>query len=310
MFVHETVLLQETLTALQPADGGTFIDCTVGGGGHTEQLLRASAPTGRVLGLDQDDAALAAANLRLHEFTDRLELVRTNFRHIESVARSTDFFPVDGIVFDLGVSSPQFDVTERGFTYREDGPLDMRMDRRQVVTAAHLLAELPEDELAQIFFQYGEERFARRIAANIVERRSQKPLTTTKELAEIVKESIPAATRRTGPHPARRTFQALRMAVNEELKALEEGVRGAFQVLSSGGRLAVISFHSLEDRMVKSLFREFAEGCICPPDFPVCRCGRQPMAKLVPRKAIVPSEREVAENPRARSAKLRVLEKL
>jgi 16S rRNA (cytosine1402-N4)-methyltransferase len=237
-------------------------------------------------------------------------LVRTNFRDVARVARVHGFAPVDGVVFDLGVSSPQLDEAERGFSYRHDAPLDMRMDPSADRTAADLVNELPEDALADILFRYGEERFSRRIARFIVERRRRHRIETTGELAELVKAAIPAPARRSGPHPARRTFQALRIAVNDELGALEEALAGAFEVLAPGGRMAVITFHSLEDRMVKQAFAAWAKGCICPPELPVCQCGRRPQGRLLQRKPITPGNEEIERNPRARSAKLRGIEKL
>jgi 16S rRNA (cytosine1402-N4)-methyltransferase len=309
-FAHTTVLLEETVDAVLPRDGGRYIDCTLGGAGHSERLLEKSSPGGEVLAFDQDQSAIDHAKGRLAPYRNRVHFVHCNFRHIEQVAKAHGFYPVDGILFDLGVSSPQFDEGERGFSYRFDAPLDMRMDVRQPQTAADLVNHLPEEELARIFFQYGEEKFSRAIARAIVRVRADHPIQTTGELADIVKAAIPAAARRHGPHPARRVFQALRIAVNDELSALEEALQGAFRVLKSGGRLAVISFHSLEDRIVKQAFQEWAKGCTCPPDFPVCRCGNEPQARLVTRKPVVPSAEEIQANPRSRSAKLRVLEKL
>ncbi|MCL6599056.1 MAG: 16S rRNA (cytosine(1402)-N(4))-methyltransferase RsmH [Alicyclobacillus macrosporangiidus] len=309
-FVHVSVLLEETVEGMAPRDGGRYVDCTLGGGGHAQRILEASAPSGRLLALDQDEAAIAHAGERLKPYGDRVILVQENFRHVRRCVERAQFGPVDGVVFDLGVSSPQFDEPERGFSYRHDAALDMRMDRRQTLTAADLVNEASEEELARIFFEYGEEKFSRRVARAIVRRREMGRIETTGELAEIVREAIPAPARRSGPHPARRVFQALRIAVNDELGALREGLEGAFAVLAPGGRLAVITFHSLEDRLVKKRFAEWCQGCVCPPDFPVCTCGRTAQARLVTRKPIVPSEAEVADNPRARSAKLRILERL
>jgi 16S rRNA (cytosine1402-N4)-methyltransferase len=309
-FAHTTVLLDETVDAVLPRDGGRYIDCTLGGAGHSERLLEKSSPGGEVLAFDQDQSAIDHAKRRLAQYRNRVHFAHCNFRYIEQEATARGFAPADGILFDLGVSSPQFDEGERGFSYRFDAPLDMRMDVRQERTAADLVNHLSEQELAHIFFEYGEEKFSRAIARAIVRTRADGPIQTTGELAEIVKAAIPAAARRHGPHPARRVFQALRIAVNDELAALEEALHGAFRVLKSGGRLAVISFHSLEDRIVKQTFQEWAKGCTCPPDFPVCRCGNQPKARLVTKKPVLPSARELENNPRSRSAKLRVLEKL
>ncbi|MCL6453079.1 MAG: 16S rRNA (cytosine(1402)-N(4))-methyltransferase RsmH [Alicyclobacillus sp.] len=308
-FVHETVLLEETVASLQPRDGGRYIDCTVGGGGHTERLLEQSSPTGRVLGLDQDESALAHARARLARFGSRVQLVHANFRHLAASAAAHGFEGADGVVFDLGVSSPQFDIGERGFSYRQDAPLDMRMDRGSDRTAAELLATLDETALANLFFEYGEEKFSRTIARRIVRAREAGPIETTGQLAEIVKSAIPAAARRTGPHPARRVFQALRIAVNDEIGALREGLAQAFEVVRAGGCIAVITFHSLEDRIVKRTFAEWCTGCTCPPEFPVCVCGKTARAEPALRKSVSPSDVEVRRNPRSRSARLRAVRK-
>ena len=306
-FHHLPVLLPAVLEALKPEPGRRYLDGTVGGGGHSRAILQASSPDGRLLGLDQDPAALAAAQQQLAAFGDRVLLRRANFRRLAEVVEATAFQPVDGILFDIGVSSPQLDEGERGFSFHQDTPLDMRMDPEGAVTARDLVNQLPAPELARILSEYGEERWAKRIAEFIVQRR---PLETTGELVEAIKAAIPAAARRTGPHPARRTFQALRIAVNDELGALQTGLEQALQVLAPGGRLAVITFHSLEDRIVKQTFVDWAKGCICPPDLPVCVCGRKPRARLVTRKPVTAGEAELSANPRARSAKLRAVEKL
>lgn len=308
-FLHQTVLLDEAVAALQPHDGGTYVDCTFGAGGHTRQLLHACRPSGRVIALDQDDWAIAQARDVLEAEGDRFTLVRSNFRDLGRIAADQAWQTVDGVLFDLGVSSPQFDEAERGFSYRFDAPLDMRMDTSQPLRAIDLVNHSSEGELTTIFQEYGEERFARRIAQRIVRQRTTHSIETTGELADLVKNAIPAATRRTGPHPARRVFQALRIAVNDELGALREALAAAFDIVAPGGRLAVITFHSLEDRIVKHAFVQWSTGCICPPDFPVCQCGRSPAARIVTRKAIVPQAEEIEQNPRARSARLRVLEK-
>lgn len=308
-FVHETVLLEETVDSVEPRDGGAYIDCTVGGAGHTERLLERSGPSGRVLGLDQDETALTHARQRLEPFGSRVQLAHANFRSLSETAARCGFRDVDGVVFDLGVSSPQFDVGERGFSYRLDAPLDMRMDRRGPETAATLVNRLEEQELVRICFEYGEEKFSRAIARRIVREREKKPIETTAELADLIKSAIPAAARRTGPHPARRVFQALRIAVNDEMGALESALNQAFEVVQNGGRVAVITFHSLEDRLVKRQFAEWCKGCICPPQFPVCVCGKTPRAKWTRRKPLTPGEVELSRNPRARSARLRVVEK-
>lgn len=310
-FEHKPVLFAQTLAGLNLHPGGTYVDGTLGGGGHTEGILQAIGPDGRVIGIDQDGEALQAASERLKDFGGRLVPVRANFAEIEQVLAEQGITAVDGVLLDIGVSSRQLDAAERGFSYMQDGPLDMRMDRRGDRTAADLLAELSAEELANIIYRYGEERFSRRIAARIVEFREREPLHSTRQLAELVTAAIPAARRRKeAQHPAKRTFQALRIAVNDELGVLERGLAAAFAVLRPGGRLAVITFHSLEDRIVKEYFAGLAKGCDCPPEFPVCVCGKTPQARLIRRKPVVAEPEELAENPRARSAKLRVIEKL
>ncbi|ATY84720.1 16S rRNA (cytosine(1402)-N(4))-methyltransferase [Kyrpidia spormannii] len=310
-FRHEPVLLNEVLAILQPRPGGLYVDGTVGGGGHAQAILEASAPDGRLIGIDQDDEALTASKERLTRYGGRVTTVKGNFRHIKEILWSLGVIEgVDGILLDVGLSSPQVDEAERGFSYRLDAPLDMRMDLSGTLTARDIVNSWPEAELARVVRDYGEERWAGRIAKAIVRRRQRQAIETTGELAELVKEAIPAASRRHGPHPARRTFQALRIAVNDELGALEEGVKGALDVLRPGGRLAVIAFHSLEDRIVKRILAEEARSCICPPEAPVCTCGRRPRVRLIGRRPIVPGPEELARNPRARSAKLRGAERL
>ncbi len=310
-FKHLPVLFAEVMQNLGLAPGGVYVDGTLGGGGHTEGILRRTAPDGVVIGVDRDADAIAAATARLAPFGERFRPVRANFAELASVLRELDIPAVNGVLLDIGVSSYQLDTPERGFSYMNDGPLDMRMDKRGGATAAELLSRLSGEELADIIYKYGEERFSRRIAQAIVAARQQQPITGTRQLADIVAAAIPAAARRKEKqHPAKRTFQALRIAVNDELGALEQGLAAGFAALSPGGRLAVITFHSLEDRIVKTYFAGLCQGCICPPEFPVCVCGRQPEGRLLQRKAIVASEAETAANPRARSAKLRVIEKL
>jgi len=311
---HTPVLLAEVTQQLSPTDGSIFVDCTLGGAGHAKRIAELVAPTGIVVGIDQDDAALAAAadTLRLgQQNPPTIVLVKGNFADLDSLLLEARVPYVDAFLFDLGVSSPQLDVVGRGFTYQEDVPLDMRMDPSSShLTAADIVNTYPEAEIARILREYGEERWASRIAAFIVAARGRHPVMTTGELVEIVKSAIPASARRTGGHPARRTFQALRIEVNHELAALERGVRQAVFWLASGGRIAVISYQSLEDRIVKRLFGEYAQGCVCPPDLPVCRCGRKPVLQIVTKRPVVPSEDEVRRNPRARSARLRVAERL
>lgn len=306
-FHHLPVLLEEVLEGLRPFTGGRYVDCTVGGGGHSRAILEASEPAGRLLGLDQDPAALEAAGKALAPFGSRVTLKKANFRRLLEAAREAGFDQADGVLFDIGVSSPQLDEGERGFSFHQDAPLDMRMDPEGPVTARDLVNGLEAAELTRLLRDYGEERWARRIADFIVRNR---PLETTGQLVEVIKAAIPAAARRTGPHPARRTFQALRIAVNDELGALEEGLGQALDLVRPGGRVAVITFHSLEDRIVKQAMQAWARGCSCPPDLPVCVCGRKPRARLVSRKPLTAGEEELSRNPRSRSAKLRLAEKL
>ena len=306
-FHHLPVLLDEVLEGLRPFTGGRYVDCTVGGGGHSRAILEASEPAGRLLGLDQDPAALEAAGKALAPFGSRVTLKKANFRRLLEAAREAGFDQADGVLFDIGVSSPQLDEGERGFSFHQDAPLDMRMDPEGPVTARDLVNGLEAAELTRLLRDYGEERWARRIADFIVRNR---PLETTGQLVEVIKAAIPAAARRTGPHPARRTFQALRIAVNDELGALEEGLGQALDLVRPGGRVAVITFHSLEDRIVKQAMQAWARGCSCPPDLPVCVCGRKPRARLVSRKPLTAGEEELSRNPRSRSAKLRLAEKL
>lgn len=310
-FQHQPVLMNQTLNSLKLRPGGVYLDGTLGGGGHTEAILQATEPDGKVIGLDQDDEALAAASQRLKPFGERFCPIRANFAEMEQVLAAEGIAGLDGVLLDIGVSSHQLDEPDRGFSYMQDGPLDMRMDRRGGQTAADLVAKLSESELANLIYRYGEEKFSRRIARRIVEQRAQTPIESTKQLAELISAAIPAAQRRKEKqHPAKRTFQALRIAVNDELGVLERGLVAAFASLKSGGRLSVITFHSLEDRIVKNYFAGLAKGCECPPDFPVCVCGKQPQALLITRRPQTATEDELQSNPRARSAKLRTVEKL
>ncbi|OUM95936.1 MAG: 16S rRNA (cytosine(1402)-N(4))-methyltransferase [Thermobacillus sp. ZCTH02-B1] len=316
MYHHVTVLLEEAVDGLKVKPDGIYVDCTLGGAGHSERIVAQLREGGRLIAFDRDEAAIEHARARLAPYMDRVTLIRSNFRHLrekllEAGVPARDGVPqVDGILFDLGVSSPQLDEAERGFGYRHDAPLDMRMDRTQELTAADIVNGWDERAIAEILDRYGEERFARRIARAIVEARRRRPIATTGELAEIVKEAIPAAARRTGGHPARRSFQALRIAVNDELGAEEEALHQAVACLKPGGRVAVITFHSLEDRICKRVFAQYVGNCTCPPDFPVCACGARGVLRPVNRKPIEPGADEIAANPRARSAKLRIAEKL
>ena len=310
-FQHLPVLFAETMQALVTNPDGIYVDGTLGGGGHAEGILQRTSPNGVLIGIDRDADARLAAGQRLAKFGSRFVPYQANFADLGAVLANLQIPAVDGVLLDIGVSSYQLDTPERGFSYMQDGALDMRMDRSGGRTAADLLAELSTEELADIIYKYGEERFSRRIARRITEEREQRPITGTVQLADLVASAIPAAARRQEKqHPAKRTFQALRIAVNDELGVLERGLRAGFAALKPGGRLAVITFHSLEDRIVKEYFASLCRGCICPPDFPVCVCGKTPQGRLLSRKPQTASPKELEANPRARSAKLRVIEKL
>jgi 16S rRNA (cytosine1402-N4)-methyltransferase len=307
---HRPVLLKETLKYLVPERGGLFVDCTVGLGGHSEAILK-SSPDTRIIGLDLDPAALEYSRQRLASFGERFRAVHGNFRKIETVLREAGERDPNGVLVDLGVSSLQFDSPERGFSFRYDAPLDMRMDPEAGATAADLLQELSESEIARIIFEFGEERHSRRIARRIVERREQgKPVSTTAELAELVRLAAGGSRKRQQIHPATRTFQALRIAVNKELEGLGEFVETAVDVLAGDGRFVAISFHSLEDRIVKRELRRLSGHCECPPRLPVCSCGAREVVEILTRRPVTPGDPEIEENPRARSAKLRAVRKL
>jgi 16S rRNA (cytosine1402-N4)-methyltransferase len=308
-FTHRPVLLQECVEALNIRPEGVYLDGTLGRAGHSEQIAR-RLTTGRLICVDRDQTALDAARERLAPWMDRTTLVHSNFDQVDAILDKLSLSGVDGMLFDLGVSSPQLDDGSRGFSYMADAPLDMRMDREEGLTAADIVNRWPQEELRRIISQYGEERCAPQIAGAIVRRRRDKPVSTTLELVEIIKSAMPAKALREKQHPAKRTFQAIRIAVNDELASVERMLQRAVPRLNQGGRLAVITFHSLEDRVVKTGLAGFARGCTCPPDFPVCVCGKTPDIRLVNKKPILPSQREVEENPRARSAKLRAAEKL
>ena len=309
VYTHRPVLLDECLRALQIRPDGIYVDGTLGRAGHSREIAK-RLRTGRLIAIDRDQAALDAARERLRGYLDRVTLVHGNFRQLPELLYTLNVPAVDGILLDLGVSSPQLDDPERGFSYQKDAPLDMRMDRSQSLTAADIVNQWPEEELREILRGWGEERYAARIASAIVRRRSQSPIETTGQLVEVIRRAMPAAALREKQHPAKRSFQALRIAVNDELSALSDAVSEAIALLNPGGRLCVISFHSLEDRIVKREFARAAKGCTCPPEFPVCVCGKKPQVVLRPRKPILPGREELDENPRARSARLRIAEKL
>lgn len=306
---HISVLLNECIENLNIRPDGIYVDGTLGMGGHSEQILK-RLTSGRLIGIDRDESAIARAGERLKEYSDRLTLVHSNFSDVAAVLDELGIDGVDGMLFDLGVSSPQLDESERGFSYMNDAPLDMRMDNSSELTAWNVVNEWAEEELVRILFDYGEERYARRIAARIAEKRAVKPIETTLELVDIIKSAMPAAALREKQHPAKRSFQAIRIAVNNELGEVEDMMRTAPDKLKTGGRLCVISFHSLEDRIVKNGIASRENGCTCPREAPICTCGFVQTLKKVNRKPILPGEDELKENPRSRSAKLRVAEKV
>ena len=308
-FHHVSVLLQECLDGLNIRPDGIYVDGTLGGAGHSFQIA-SRLTTGRLIGIDRDTVALEAASKRLAPYKDRVTLVHSNFCRIKEVLQQLNIPGVDGILLDLGVSSPQLDDGERGFSYMTDAPLDMRMNRQDALSAYTVVNSWPKEELKRILYDYGEERYAPQIASAICRRREERPIETTLELVDVIRSAMPPAALREKQHPAKRSFQAIRIAVNDELGSVEQVMRDAIPCLNKGGRLAVITFHSLEDRIVKNAMASAARGCTCPPEFPVCICGKKPDVKLVNRKPIVSGDLELEENPRARSAKLRVCEKL
>jgi 16S rRNA (cytosine1402-N4)-methyltransferase len=308
-YTHRPVLLEQCIQALNIRPDGIYVDGTLGRAGHSREIAR-RLTSGRLICIDRDQAALDAAPERLGEWMDRVTLVHGNFGDVGAILDELSVEKADGMLFDLGVSSPQLDDASRGFSYMNDAPLDMRMDQSDTLSAWQVVNQWPEEELKGILWRYGEERYAPAIARAIVARRGDKPIETTLELVDVIRAAMPAAALREKQHPAKRSFQAIRIAVNDELGAVERMVQDAVPRLNVGGRLAVISFHSLEDRIVKTGFAQWAKGCTCPPDFPVCVCGKTPQIKLTPRKPIVADEGEIRDNPRARSAKLRVAEKL
>ncbi|HJC47875.1 MAG TPA: 16S rRNA (cytosine(1402)-N(4))-methyltransferase RsmH [Candidatus Lachnoclostridium pullistercoris] len=309
MFEHKSVLLHETIDSLNIKADGIYVDGTLGGGGHAYEVCRRLGEGGKLIGIDQDGDAIAAAGERLKEFGDRAVIVRSNYENIAGILEDLNISKVDGIYLDLGVSSYQLDTAERGFTYREDVPLDMRMDQRNPRTAADIVNTYSESELYRMIRDYGEDRFAKNIAKHIVRAREEKPIETTGELTEIIKAAIPAKIRATGGHPAKQTFQAIRIELNRELEVLNQSIDQMIRLLNPGGRLSIITFHSLEDRIVKIRFKTNEHPCTCPPDFPVCVCGKKSLGRVVTRKPIVPTAEEIEENSRSKSAKLRVFER-
>lgn len=309
-FSHVSVLAEECIQALNLRPDGVYVDGTTGGGGHSLRIAQQLAPAGRLICIDRDEEALAAASRRLEAYRDRVTFVKSNFAQIAQVIEGQGLAGVDGILFDLGVSSYQLDNGDRGFSYMHDAPLDMRMDRSQPFSAWDVVNTYTQEQLRQILWEYGEERYSGRVAAAIVQQRKESPIETTGQLAQVIREAMPAAARREKQHPAKRSFQAIRIEVNGELRAVEQAMEGSVDKLLPGGRLAVISFHSLEDRIVKKIFAQQAKGCTCPPEFPVCVCGKKPRLKLISRGVITAGQKELDENPRARSAKLRVAERI
>lgn len=307
-FKHKSVLLEEVIEGLNIKSDGIYVDGTLGGAGHGEQVCLRLGDKGRFIGIDQDEDAIRASGERLKPYGSKVTIVRSNYSSMVDVLHQLGIQKVDGITLDLGVSSFQLDTEERGFSYRFDAPLDMRMDNRQELTAQKVVNEYSEMELFHVIRNYGEDKFAKNIAKNIVIEREKAPICTTGQLAEIVSHSIPMKIKKQGGHPAKRTFQAIRIEVNHELEVLEQNISDMIDLLNPGGRFCIITFHSLEDRIVKRAFRKAQDPCTCPPNFPVCVCGNQSRGKQVPRKPILPSQKEMEENPRSKSAKLRIFE--
>ena len=308
-FSHYSVLLNECIDGLDIDPNGIYVDGTAGGGGHSFAIA-SRLSGGRLIAIDQDEAAIAAASARLAPLGERATVVRNNFCHVADVCRELGIEQIDGLLLDLGVSSYQLDTPERGFSYNADAPLDMRMDKRGSLTAYNVVNEYSEEKIKKILYEYGEERFSSSIAAAIVRERAKKPIESTKELSDIIKYAIPPAAREGGHHPAKRSFQAIRIEVNSELDVIEPAIRDAVSMLRKGGRIAIITFHSLEDRIVKQTFADLAKGCVCPRELPVCVCGRTPVMKQVNKKPILPSKEELDVHPRSRRAQLRVAVKL
>ena len=308
-FSHYSVLLNECMTGLNINPDGIYVDGTAGGAGHSSQIAK-RLDSGRLIAIDQDETAVAVATQRLDALGKNTTVVRSNFCEIAKVCKELSIEGVDGVLLDLGVSSYQLDTAERGFSYSADAPLDMRMDNRKILNAYTVVNSYSEQELKRILFEYGEERFAPQIASAIVRAREKKAIESTAELSDIVKYAIPSSAREGGHHPAKRSFQAIRIEVNAELDVIEPAIRDAVSLLNSGGRIAIITFHSLEDRKVKQTFASLATGCTCPKNFPICVCGNKPKVKIITKKPILPSKEELEENPRSRSAKLRIAEKI
>ena len=308
-FQHKSILLNECMEGLSIKADGIYVDGTLGGGGHSFHIAERLSDKGRLIGIDQDEDAIEAATKRLAQFKQRVTIVRDNYEHFQEILSTLSIPAVDGILLDLGVSSYQFDEADRGFSYRFDAPLDMRMDKRQDFTAKDLINSYSEAELYHIIRDYGEDKFAKNIAKHIVLERAKKSIETTFELSEVISHAIPMKMRVQGGHPAKKTFQAIRIALNRELEVLEESLDGMIKALKPGGRLCIITFHSLEDRIVKRAFRTAEDPCICPKDFPICTCGRKSLGKVISKKAILPSDLEREENPRSKSAKLRIFER-
>lgn len=308
-FNHVSVLLHEAVDELQVKPSGIYVDGTLGGGGHSYEICKRLDSDGRLIGIDQDAEALEAAKKRLKEFEDRITLVKSNYERMGEVLKEQEIEKADGIILDLGVSSYQLDNAERGFSYREDAPLDMRMDREQTMSAREIVNGYSQEQLFRVIREYGEERYAGSIARNICRRREKKVIETTFELVDIIRTSMPAKAKNGKGHPAKRTFQAIRMECNRELDVLKEALENMVDLLNDGGRLAIITFHSLEDRLVKTSFRRYENPCVCPPDFPICVCGKKSKGRVITRKPRIPSAEETEENTRAKSAKLRVFEK-
>lgn len=310
-FNHKSVLLEETINSLNIKPDGIYVDGTLGGAGHAAKVIERLSGNGRFIGIDQDEDALCAAKDKLSRYNDkvRIDIVKSNYKDMINVLKSLNIEKVDGILLDIGVSSYQIDTVGRGFTYKEDGPLDMRMDKSSSFSAKNVVNEYSEMDLFRIIRDYGEDKFAKNIAKHIVQKRAEKPFETTGELIEAIKAAIPAKIRANGGHPAKKTFQAIRIEVNKELEVLENSIDEMIDALADGGRLSIITFHSLEDRIVKNKFRENENPCICPPNFPVCVCGRKSKGIVITRKPIVPSDEEISENKRSKSSKLRVFER-